>query len=147
MGYEIRMLVVAKGAPMREYVHDADGSLKKDDKGLHQMTGRTEVYLERRAMVDLCCVGEGETTKLANAAQEAFAPCVEHMVCMYHEGDKRVTEDDYGRPLVPIPISDALKALTSDAYRDTYRRIRWARDLLAAMANDSEPMFVVFYGH
>lgn len=157
MGYEIRMFVGRQGSPSAELEVDKtrpyeDGSgfeFKKDERGNTVKTGRTEIWFDRYAILDLCKLGYQEdplNALIASTFEKGKAN--EATVYFFYEGNEQVKDDYYGSKMWPVPLSEVLQALNEmPAEAMEYRRLKWAKALLEAMASDPEGLYVMFFGH
>ena len=100
-------------------------------------------YFMKYAEIDLCKIGF--TSKITEL--DMFNTDETTSWYFYTNDDKRVTEDDYGCRIKPLPLHDFIIKLREDAENSDYRRFKWALALLEAMATDSEPKYVIAYGH
>ena len=100
-------------------------------------------YFMKYAEVDLCKVAwfndlnDLETHNLEEGTSWYF----------YSEDDNVINEDDYGRKLTPLPLMYYITKLKESMEHSDYRRFKWALALLEAMDIDSEPKYVIAYGH
>ena len=119
------------GKPLKE--PDADG----------------DIYFLVYATIDMCKIGPSQVLGLPWRNTDPSVSWV-HSHCKY-DPDNDTREDCYGDRPRPVPVGDVLFALRQDMAGDAdyagYRRHRWACSLLAAMANDSEDLQVLVYGH
>lgn len=160
MGYEITMLVGKPSLSGDEFERDPenpheDGSgfaYKMDGHGNPIKTGRVQVWFQVMAAVDLCKLGyQGDQLNAIIAKSFDTAKRNDRTVHYFYpptEGNMRKTEDCYGCSLWPIPVKEVLAAInTLSDEAMGYRRLRWAKALLESMADDTEQLEVMFYGH
>jgi len=151
MGYETRMYVGKSGHSNPEFEHETQAvldvdyayfPLKKDANDKPIPTGRTEIYFDVYAMVDMRKVGGSNLLKLDWINKESGT------VVWYHYGEEGgnnpTKEDRYGDYPKPLKICDVIDALEKDAAEDEYRRFNWALALLKDMPEDTE---VLLYGY
>ena len=101
-------------------------------------------YFMKYAEVDLCKIGF--TSKI----NELGMFNTDETTSWYFystSGEHRITEDCYGSRFNPLPIHEYITKLKEDVENSDYRRFKWALALLEAMDTDSEPKYVIAYGH
>ncbi len=159
MGYEIK-LIIGKASNVKSDEREKDltkpyddGSgyeCKKDKDGNDVLTGRTLVWFNVMAELDLCKLGyqDDQLNRLiAQSHNTAKAnPKTVHEFYGTTEGNQAATEDRYGSGLWPVPIRDVLTAIAGVEDQE-YRRLKWAKALLESMADDPEELQVMFWGH
>lgn len=160
MGYEIKLLIgksLLRGdehAEDKEHPFD-DGSgfpYLKDENGDYVKTGRKESWFQIMAELDLCKLGyqDDPLNKLiSDTIKKAKDNADSELLYFYGtDGNTRYTEDRYGDPCGAVAIQEVVKAIhLLPPETMEYRRLKWAKALLEAMADDSEQLEVVFYGH
>jgi len=161
MGYEINLLVGKSRLREDELQKDMDHPFedgighpyKKDDKGNYITTGRKQSWFQIMAQVDLCRLGyqDDPLNSFINSWHERAIELKDREVTYFYglgDGDKKITEDGYGTPIIAAPIKGCLEAMKqSHNPSDPYRRFEWALALLESMEKDPEALEVVFYGH
>lgn len=158
MGYETKLIVGKACHAMKEWkltnVPYSDGSgfePERDGDGEIVGTGRIEQYFMVMAEIDLCKTDyDGPLHALhKESIKRAKELAANHVVYFYGtDGNTQIKEDLYGDPFSPVRIETVLKVLKTELEIDPdYRRFKWAAALLESMANDSEELEVIFYGH
>lgn len=156
MGYEIKMMVGKSSVLGAEHVRDEknpfdDGSgfpYLKDEKGEYVMTGRTEIWFQIMAEVDLCKLGYADDA-LNRLISKSHKDANDEKLFVWSvyglDGNTAFKEDRYGDRMRSVPIREVLAAM--EEHSDEYRRIKWAKTLLRSMADDSEELEVLFWGY
>lgn len=160
MEYEIKMIIGRATDARPEIERDlslkfSDGSghpSKKDEEGQLVKTGRAERYFMVYAELDLCKLGyqDDALNRLIKKSHEDAKRFWSKEFCYFYgtDGNTEITEDCYGEHFWPVPIEDVLAAINESIDpKEPYRRLTWAKALLEVMANDSEKLTVLFWGH
>ncbi len=156
MGYEIKLIIgKATGVKWPEREKDkrkpyADGSGfedKLDKDGNPVLTGRTGIFFQTMAEVDLCKIGSGPLDALhSKTIGTAKAnPATFYEFYGTTDGNHAVSVDRYDDPLWPVSVVEVLTALKKEG--GDYRRVKWTIGLLETMADDPEELEVMFFGH
>lgn len=150
MGYETRVYIGTESFTGNDFekgeliIEDGEAykPLIKDGHGDFIPTGKKKTYFQVMAMIDLCKCGYE-----SNISEIDFKNYDEDHYWYYYAGSTEINEDCYGIKPKPIPIKIVLEALKKDNAEEEYRRYTWAIALLESMADDSENLKVMFYGH
>ena len=124
MAYESRFYLVQKGS-VSESVRDTAG----DDK----------VWAEKIAMFDLCSV-----PKVYDEIHGKYQPTN----CYIYENNEMLLEDNYGDPLLEIPVKDMIEIIERALSKEYYRRyMPFLMMLKGFNLNDWSDLVVLHYGH
>lgn len=155
MGYELKLYVGKSGHSSREWKRSEVGKIEgkgqhayvyypplKDENGELIETGRTAIWFDVYAMIDLRKPGYGSHILAIDwRNQESQSAYWYHYG--EHGGNVETIEDSYGDYPRPVPVAEVIAALEKDSI-EKYRRFDWALALLRAVPADSE---VLFYGN
>jgi len=155
MGYETHVVIGHLKDPEPEYEEDKDNPFddgsgypyKRDENGNLIPTGHTKRRLQPYANLHLCKISNSVLGRLhARHLMEVKKNGSEFVFFYHSDGNTEFTKDNYGDPLVPVPLAEVLEVVRKDAEENDYRRFQWLKALLESMKDDPEELTCAFYG-